>query len=74
VISRLPLDEQLGELRAALSCDDVLTEVLTPAATLDLHGWYVTAGCVFQTVWNVVTGRPPTNGIRDYDVFYFRRQ
>jgi uncharacterized protein len=71
VISRLPLDEQLGELRAALSCNDVLTEVLTRAATLDLHGWYVTAGCLFQTVWNVVTGRPPTNGIRDYDVFYF---
>lgn len=22
-------------------------------------------------VWNVVTGRPPTSGIKDYDVFYF---
>jgi hypothetical protein len=24
-----------------------------------------------QTVWNVVTGRPPQEGIRDYDLFYF---
>jgi hypothetical protein len=38
---------------------------------LNLPGWYLTAGCVFQTVWNVVTGRRPANGIKDYDLFYF---
>ncbi len=54
-----------------LSRNDTLTEVLSRAATLELPGWYVTAGCLFQTVWNVVTGRPPTNGIKDYDLFYF---
>jgi uncharacterized protein len=69
--ARLPLDQQLAALRAALSRNDVLTEVLARAATLDLPGWYVTAGCLVQTVWNVVTGRPPASGIRDYDVFYF---
>ncbi|MFJ9539182.1 nucleotidyltransferase family protein [Streptomyces sp. NPDC101225] len=71
MISRLPLDLQLDSLRAALSRNDVLTEVLTRTATLDLPGWYVTAGCLFQTVWNVVTDKPPTSGIKDYDVFYF---
>ncbi|CAM5627632.1 nucleotidyltransferase family protein [Streptomyces hirsutus] len=71
MISRLPLDQQLDSLRAVLSRNDVLTEVLTRTATLDLPGWYVTAGCLFQTVWNVVTDRPPTSGIKDYDVFYF---
>lgn len=71
VISRLPLDEQLDSLRAVLSRNDVLTEVLARTARLDLPGWYVTAGCLFQTVWNVVTNRPPTHGIKDYDVFYF---
>ncbi|MEU8034765.1 nucleotidyltransferase family protein, partial [Streptomyces sp. NPDC049099] len=50
---------------------DVLTEVLSRAATLELPGWYVTAGCPFQIVWNVVTGRPPTSGIKDYDFFCF---
>ncbi|PZG81910.1 hypothetical protein C1I97_35635 [Streptomyces sp. NTH33] len=71
MISRLPLDEQLESLRAVLSRNSVLTEVLERTATLDLPGWYVTAGCLFQTVWNVVTDRPPTSGIKDYDVFYF---
>jgi uncharacterized protein len=54
-----------------LSRNEVLTEVLERVAMLDLPGWYVTAGCLFQTIWNVVTGRPPTSGIRDYDIFYF---
>ena len=69
--ARLPLDEQLAELRRVLSRNEVLTEVLARAATLALPGWWLTAGCLFQTVWNVVTGRPPTEGIRDYDLFYF---
>lgn len=68
---RLPLDEQLAALKAALSRNEVLLEVLRRTASLDLPGWYVTAGCVFQTVWNVVTDRPAAAGIKDYDVFYF---
>ncbi len=32
--------------------------------------WLV-AGCLFQTVWNVQTGRPPHENIQDYDIFYF---
>ncbi|MFF9410378.1 nucleotidyltransferase family protein [Streptomyces anandii] len=71
MISRLPLDQQLDSLRAMLSRNDVLLEVLARTAKLDLPGWYVTAGCLFQTVWNVVTDKPPTSGIKDYDVFYF---
>lgn len=70
-IGRLPVDEQLAAFRAALARNEVLTEVLARAAKLDLPGWYLTAGCLFQTVWNVVTGRPPTAGIKDYDLFYF---
>ena len=31
----------------------------------------MTAGCLYQTVWNVVTGRAPANGIKDYDILYF---
>ena len=71
VIGQLPVDEQLQALRETLSRNETLTEVLARAAKLDLPGWYLTAGCVFQTVWNVVTGRPPAQGIKDYDLFYF---
>ncbi|MEU8792628.1 nucleotidyltransferase family protein [Streptomyces sp. NPDC048643] len=71
MLGRLPLVEQLDGLRFALSQNEVLTDVLNRATTMDLPGWYVTAGCLFQTVWNVVTDRPPTSGIKDYDIFYF---
>lgn len=54
-----------------LSRNEMLTEVINRAAMLDLPGWYVTAGCLYQTVWNVVTGRPPNGGIKDYDIVYF---
>jgi len=31
----------------------------------------VTSGAVFQSVWNGLCDRPPSQGIGDYDVFYF---
>lgn len=70
-VGRLPVDEQLGALRTTLARNEVLLEVLYRAARLALPGWYLTAGCLVQTVWNVVTDRPPTHGIKDYDLFYF---
>ncbi|MGP4020377.1 nucleotidyltransferase family protein [Saccharopolyspora sp. 5N708] len=71
MISRLPVAEQLNAFREVLSRNDVLVEVLDRAARLGLPGWYLTAGCLFQTVWNAVTGRAPAEGIKDYDLFYF---
>ncbi len=32
---------------------------------------YLVAGCLFQAVWNVRSGRPAGQGIRDYDLFYW---
>lgn len=71
VVGRLPVDEQLDSLSTALSSNETLTEVLSRAPSLQLPHWYLTAGCLFQTIWNVVTGRAPTHGIKDYDLFYF---
>jgi hypothetical protein len=69
--SRLPVDEQLAALRSAVTRNRTLTEVLTRAAALDLPGWYLVAGALCQTVWNVTTGQPPEAGILDYDLVYF---
>lgn len=69
-VARLPVDEQISALHEVLERNEILVDVLTQAAVLDLPGWYATGGCVFQTVWNAVTGRPPTHGILDYDLFY----
>jgi hypothetical protein len=68
---RLPLDAQLMQFQAALRQNQTLTEVLSRARALDLPGWYLVAGCLYQTVWNVVTGQPPEAGILDYDLAYF---
>ena len=66
-----PLDEQLTAFEAALRRNPTLTEVLSRARDLSLPGWYLVAGCLYQTVWNVVTGQPAEAGILDYDLAYF---
>ena len=68
---QLPIDQQVAHFRAALRRNRTLTEVLARAAAMDLPGWYLVAGCLYQTVWNVVTCQPPEAGILDYDLAYF---
>jgi hypothetical protein len=68
---RLPVDEQVAAFRAVLLRNQTLAEVLKRAAALALPGWYLVAGCLYQTVWNIMTGRPPEAGILDYDLAYF---
>ncbi|GKQ53419.1 nucleotidyltransferase family protein [Bradyrhizobium sp. Ce-3] len=48
--------------------NQAITDVLQRLALPD--AWLV-AGCLVQTVWNVLTNRPLDHGISDYDVFYF---
>ena len=38
---------------------------------LGLNQCMLTAGCLFQAVWNHQSQRPPAWGVKDYDVFYF---
>jgi hypothetical protein len=46
-------------------------EILARLPSLALPDCWVVSGALFQTVWNVQTGRAPEHGIKDYDVFYF---
>ncbi len=45
--------------------------ILDRTPQLELRDWWLTAGAMFQTVWNVLDGREPARGIGDYDLFYF---
>ncbi len=38
---------------------------------LGLPQCHLCAGCLFQATWNIASGRPPAEGVKDYDVFYF---
>jgi hypothetical protein len=69
-IGQLPIDEQLEHFRGALSQNQTLIQVLARTVGMGLPGWYVVAGCLYQTVWNVGTDQPPEAGILDYDLAY----
>jgi len=49
----------------------LVVEITNRAPLLDLPDTWIVSGCLFQTVWNVLSGQPPTRGIKDYDLFYF---
>ncbi|SEM16495.1 hypothetical protein SAMN04515665_13811 [Blastococcus sp. DSM 46786] len=51
--------------------DPTVAAILERAPVLGAPDWWLTAGVLFQTVWNELTGRPPGTGIRDADLFYF---
>lgn len=70
-LAHLPVLAQVAAFEEMVSRNPVIAALLPRLAALDLPHWYLTAGCLFQTVWNELSGRPPTAGILDYDVFSF---
>ncbi|MEX2282120.1 MAG: nucleotidyltransferase family protein [Gemmatimonadota bacterium] len=55
----------------ALNHNVLVSESLRRLESLNLPNWYLGAGCVAQTVWNVAHSRSPNAGIDDYDIVYF---
>jgi uncharacterized protein len=51
--------------------DSDLMRLLRRFHDMGLPQWRLVAGCLYQTVWNVLTTRPRGWGIQDYDVVYF---
>ena len=49
----------------------VNAKILSRLPALNLSDAWLVSGCLFQTVWNELTGRPIGHGIKDYDLFYF---
>jgi hypothetical protein len=45
--------------------------IIDELARLALPDAWLVAGCLAQTVWNVLTNRAVDHGISDYDAFYF---
>lgn len=51
--------------------EPVLMTVLEGLRELDLPDPLLGSGAIYNTVWNVLTGRPALTGIKDADVVYF---
>jgi hypothetical protein len=69
-LSAIPAGE-LGRFERIVRSDPGLMRLLACLRELELPQWQLVAGCLYQTVWNVLTNRPRGTGIKDYDVIYF---
>jgi uncharacterized protein len=63
--------DRLRHLEEIIRTDPDLMQVLTAASRIGLPHWRLGGGCVYQRVWNALTGRPRRTGIKDYDLVYF---
>lgn len=60
--------DTLLDIAASLPANATLLATLPELGLPQAH---LTAGCLFQPVWNHRSGREPSWGIKDFDVFYF---
>jgi hypothetical protein len=51
--------------------DPDIAAVIAAISTFDAPDLWLVSGALFQTVWNILEGRPSGHGILDYDLFYF---
>jgi hypothetical protein len=63
--------EQLHHFETIVRRDPDLMQLLASIRGVRLAQWRLVAGCLYQTVWNVLTGRDRGTGIKDYDLIYF---
>src|SRR5438067_7006830 len=63
--------DQHRRFELIIRADPGLMRLLAVLRELALPQWRLVAGCLYQTVWNVLAGRPRGTGINDYDVIYF---
>jgi len=59
------------ELVRIAMTNSVNSEIMSRLPSLGLSQCMLTAGCLFQAVWNHQAQLPPDWGVKDYDVFYF---
>jgi hypothetical protein len=52
-------------------CNRFNSTILERFPQLGIRDWWLTAGCIVQTVWNMRSARSPERGIRDYDILYY---
>ncbi|UFN47537.1 nucleotidyltransferase family protein [Roseomonas sp. OT10] len=66
-----PGPAQAERLLSLLRRDAALLRLLGVLRGLDLPDWLLVSGCLYQSAWNALTGRPADYGLRDYDLAYF---
>lgn len=62
---------QAPSLLRDISTNPINATILARWSALALPNAWLVAGCLFQTVWNTLSGNAPNEHIQDYDIFYF---
>ena len=65
------LQRQIQALDRVLRQSPVLLKVLERAPQLGMPNWYLGAGCIAQTVWNLQHGFDVASNIKDCDLVYY---
>lgn len=63
--------EQVQQLIQIVESNQILIQVFDVLDQIGLQNYYIGAGSVAQSVWNVLCGLPINFGISDVDVVYF---
>ncbi len=61
----------MTRLATIIRADPDLMALLECLRDIALPQWRLVSGCLYQTVWNVLTEQPRGTGIQDLDVIYF---
>ena len=59
------------EFRRIIESDPDIAAMCAAMSTFDAPDLWLVSGALFQTVWNVLEGKPRGRSIIDYDLFYF---
>lgn len=59
------------QLLQILEQNKSILTILERAQAMGMLNWYLGAGGIVQTVWNIKHGFHPENGIKDYDLVYY---
>jgi len=63
--------DKTEQLLQILKRNKSVQKILERTNKLVIPNWYLGAGGIAQTVWNVLHGFDPENGIKDYDLVYY---
>lgn len=64
-------DERHAVLEEILQDAPHIMTILRTIRDQNLPDAWLVSGSLYQTVWNVMTGRPHLHGIKDFDIIYF---
>lgn len=68
-----PVQEQTESLIEIVMQNQNIKGILENNPFPQYGNWYLGAGCISQSVWNLMSGKDITEGIKDYDLVYYDR-